>query len=177
MLYNIDWNQVIANLPLDQGEIKSPSQQFYLNKDGRFNTMILSWKNAGYDKLDSVEWINYYPETHFPLQLINEFEKWSDTKCARSWISRIRPGKMAPFHQDIDDHIEEYLEKGELIRYSVFISSPSPGAVFLFKDKTFHLLPQGTVVRWDNYLDWHAGTNCGFADKFMFHYLGVINAI
>jgi hypothetical protein len=137
--------------------------------------MITSWKAAGYDKCDSVEWINYYPGKHFPTSVIEEFETWSNTTCARSWISRIRPGKMAPLHQDIDDYIEDYLAKGELVRYNVFISKPALGAIFICRNSIHHMLPQGTVLKWDHYLDWHAGTNCGLTDKFMLNYLGVKN--
>jgi len=175
MLYNFNWNPVIESLPLDQGDPKTTSGMFYLNTDGRFDDIINSWKTAGYDKCDSVEWINYYPGKHFSNTVITDFEKWSNTTCARSWISRIRPGKMAPLHQDIDDHIEEYLAKGTLVRYSVFISAPSLGAMFLLKDKAYHLEPQGTVLQWSHYLDWHAGSNCGLADKFMFNFLGIKN--
>jgi hypothetical protein len=173
MLYNNDWNAVIQGLELDQGEVKTPDAKFYLNTDGRFDQIITKWKAAEYDKSDSVEWINYYPEKHFPVKIIKDFETWSGTKCARSWISRIRPGKMAPLHQDIDDHIEKYLEQGTLIRYGVLMSKPSPGAIFMFEDRAYHLEPQGTVFVWKNYLEWHAGANCGFEDKFMFHFLGI----
>lgn len=175
MLYNINWSEIIEGLPLDQGDIKTPDIKFYLNTDGRFDQMISTWKNAGYDKSGSVEWINYYPEHHYATSVVENFGQFVNAKCARSWISRIRPGKMAPFHQDIDDHIEEYLAQGSLVRYSVCISVPSPGSIFLFNDQVFHMQQQGTVIRWPNYLDWHAGTNCGFQDQFMFHYLGIEN--
>ena len=173
MIYNIDWSAVIASLDLTQGESRTPDVKFYLNTDGKFDQMISTWKAAGYDKSNSVEWINYYPERHYPMQLVEHFATWSNTKYARSWISRIRPGKMAPFHQDIDDRLDEYLAIGPLIRYSICISPPAPGSLFLLNDQVFHLNPQGTVIEWPHYLDWHAGTNCGFHDQFMFHYLGV----
>lgn len=175
MLYDFNWKKVIESLPLDQGESKTPDSKFYLNTDGRFDKIIAQWKDAGYDKIDSVEWINYYPGKHYDNSVIENFSKWSNTICARSWISRIRPGKMAPWHQDVDDHLEKYLEVGELIRFSVFISEPSLGAIFLLKDTAYHLQPEGSVVKWDHYMDWHAGANCGFKDKFMFHFLGVKN--
>jgi hypothetical protein len=175
MLYDFDWQSLIAGLDLDRGDPKTPHKQFYANADGRFNEIITKWTTAGYDKGDSVEWINYYPETHFSLEVINHFEKWSNSQCARAWISRIRPGKMAPFHQDIDDNIEKYLSKGQLIRFSIFISEPSSGAVFILKDDVYHLQPAGTILQWDDYLDWHAGMNAGFKDKFMFNFIGIKN--
>jgi hypothetical protein len=175
MLYNINWDSIISNLPLADGKANTPDKKFYSNTDGRFNNMIETWKQAGYDQCDSVEWINYYPTQHFSEDVITNFGSWANATCARAWISRIRPGKMAPFHQDIDDQIETYLAQGELVRYSVLISKPSHGGIFLFYNKIYHLEPQGTVIKWDNYMDWHAGTNCGLTDKFMFHFLGVKN--
>lgn len=169
----LNWNELLDSLKGKQGEAKVPSEQFYQNTDGRFNEMIQTWKDAGYDKLDSVEWINYYPEKDFDILYVEQFADHVNAECARAWVSKIRPGKMAPFHQDIDDNIEEYLAKGQLVRYSVFISNPQPGAVFLFKDRVFHLQEQGTVVEWPDYLEWHAGTNCGLRDKYMFHFLGI----
>lgn len=173
MLYDFNWNKVIKALDLDQGDIKSVDKKFYLNLDGRFDEIINKWKSAGYDKIDSVEWINYYPEVHFDKSVVDQFSNVVNLKCARCWISRIRPGKMAPYHQDIDDNIEKYLKLGPIERYSVFISPESVGSVFLLKDQAYHFQKQGTVIKWDDYLDWHAGTNCGFVDKFMFHFLGV----
>ncbi len=175
MLYDFDWNDVLKNLPLQGGESKTPSADFYRNLDGRFDSIINQWKQAGYDQCDSVEWINYYPDSHYNSIVAEKFSIWSNSKCARNWISRMRPGKMAPFHQDIDDNLEEYLAMGELVRFSVFISQPSPGGLFLLKEQVYHNEPQGKVIMWDDYLDWHAGVNCGLTDKFMFHYLGVKN--
>lgn len=175
MLYDFDWNSVIDALPLDQGESRKPSSDFYNNVDGRFNPIIDQWKAAGYDKCDSVEWINYYPDRHFSSAVSEKFSKWSNSKCARSWISRMRPGKMAPFHQDIDDNLEQYLSRGSLVRFSVFISKPSRGSLFIINDRVHHMEPQGKVIMFDHYLDWHAGVNCGLSDKFMFHYLGIEN--
>jgi hypothetical protein len=173
MLYDIDWDLIISKLLLEEGDVKVPGKQFYLNTDGRFDETIKIWTDAGYDKSEAVEWINYYPGKHFDKAIVDMFSQLVNCKCARSWISRIRPGKMAPYHQDIDDNIEEYQALGELVRYSVFISKPAPGSIFLFKDNVYYLQPQGTVTEWDHYLDWHAGTNCGFTDKFMFHFLGI----
>jgi L-rhamnose mutarotase len=173
MLYDINWNSLIESLPLDQGELKITNKQFYQNLDGRFDKIVQKWKSAGYDSSDSVEWINYYPGKHFNNSIVDQIAVATGLTSARSWISRIRPGKMAPYHQDIDDNIEQYLAQGTIERYSIFISEPSLGSVFLLKDQVFHLQPQGTSIKWDNYMDWHAGVNCGFEDKFMFHFLGI----
>lgn len=169
------WDNIIDSLRLQNGDRRAFGETFFKNIDGRFDKNIQKLIDAGYDKVDSVEWINYYPNKHFDLEPILEFEKYVNLKCARAWISKIRPGKMAPMHQDVDDDLEKYLEQGNLIRYSIFISKPCPGAVFLFNDSVHYLEPQGSVIKWNHYLDWHAGANCGFDDKFMFHFLGISN--
>lgn len=169
----LSWNQLLNEIKDKQGDAKVPTEQFYQNKDGRFDEMIRTWKQAGYDKLDSVEWINYYPGKDFNEAHVTQFAEEHNLKCARAWVSKIRPGKMAPYHQDIDDNIEEYLAQGSLVRYSVFISEPKPGAVFLFHDEVYHLKPQGTIIKWGDYMNWHAGVNCGLSDKYMFHFLGI----
>lgn len=171
--YKGKWDSIIETLLIQDGEPKTVDGTFYKNLDGRFDEIITLWKSAGYDKVSTVEWINYYPNNHFENLVVEEFEKFSNTKCARAWISRIRPGKSAPFHQDIDDNLDEYISQGELIRYSCFVSKPNPGALFILNDKVFHKEPQGNVWQWGHYLDWHAGTNCGFYDKFMYHYIGL----
>lgn len=169
------WDSIINSLDLEAGSRRAFDVKFYKNADGRFNKNIQILVDAGYDKVDSVEWINYYPEKHFDNLCVIEFEKFTRTKCARAWISRIRPGKMAPLHQDIDDNLEEYLSQGELIRYSVFISKPTIGAVFICRDSIYHLQPQGTIIEWEHFMDWHAGTNCGLHDKYMFNFIGIKN--
>ena len=167
------WDSIIDTLSIEEGERKAFGEEFYKNTDGRFNKNINMLVKAGYDKVDTVEWINYYPGKHFDILPVKEFEKFVGMKCARAWISKIRPGKYAPIHQDIDDNIEEYLAQGELFRFSTFISQPHPGGVFIVEDQCFHCEPSGNTYQWSNYMEWHAGGNCGLHDKFMFHFLGI----
>jgi hypothetical protein len=173
MIYNIDWQKIIDGLDLTQGEVRSYGVKFYRNEDGRFNHIIDLWQTAGYDKTGSVEWINFYPDKHFDVSVANEFEKFTNTKCARAWISCIRPGKMAPYHQDIDDQEEEYLKQGSLVRFSVNICPPSNGQIFIVDNTVLYNQPQGTVYEWPDYMAWHAGGNCSFKPKFLFNFLGI----
>jgi len=167
------WDSIIALLSVQDGEPRRFDQKFFENTDGRFDENIKMLKDAGYDKVDSVEWINYYPGKHFDELCVKEFEKFVGMKCARAWISKIRPGKYAPIHKDIDDNIEEYQAQGDLYRFSTFISQPSPGGVFVFEDQCFHYETSGNTYKWNHYMDWHAGGNCGLKDKYMFHFLGI----
>jgi hypothetical protein len=167
------WDSIIDCLYVEDGDPKIFGEDFFQNVDGRFDYNINILKNAGYDKVDTVEWINYYPGKHFDPLPVKEFEKYAGVKCARAWISKIRPGKYAPIHQDIDDNIEQYLAQGEVIRYSTFISQPHPGGVFILGNQCFHTEASGNTYQWEDYMDWHAGGNCGLHDKFMFHFLGI----
>jgi hypothetical protein len=167
------WDSIIETLLIQEGDVRDNKQAFYKNTDGRFNEIIDLWETAGYNKVDTVEWINYYPGKHFDDLPIKEFEKFTNTRCARAWISRIRPGKYAPIHKDIDDQIEIYLSQGELIRFGTFISQPHPGGVFIVDDQCFHCEASGNTYQWDDYMAWHAGGNCGLHDKFLFNFLGI----
>jgi len=167
------WDSIIDLLETQQGELRTFNESFYKNADGRFDKNIKMLKGAGYDKVSTVEWINFYPEKHFDILPVRKFEDYVGMKCARAWISKIRPGKYAPIHQDIDDNIEDYLAQGEVVRFSTFISQPHPGGVFLLEDQCFHCETSGNTYKWDHYLNWHAGGNCGLHDKYMFHFLGI----
>jgi len=171
MIFN--WQQLIDSIDISQGEVRSYGVDFYRNTDGRFNHIIDMWQKAGYDKTGTVEWINFYPDKHFDASVVKEFEKFTGTTCARAWISMIRPGKMAPYHQDIDDNLEEYLKQGDLVRYSVNACEPSNGQIFIVEDTALYNQPQGTIYEWPHYLSWHAGGNCSFKSKFLFNYLGI----
>jgi hypothetical protein len=174
MIFNSDnWDSVIDSLSTQQGEVRSYGVKFYRNDDGRFDEIIDLWKTAGYDQAGTVEWINFYPGKHFDASIVTEFEKLTGTRCAKCWISAIRPGRYAPYHWDVDDKEEQYLAQGQLIRYSCTISKPVSGQVFIVEDQVVHNYPQGTVIEWPNHRAWHAGGNCSFKTKYLFNFLGI----
>jgi hypothetical protein len=173
IFYGSDWNTILEQIKDKEGEARTYGVDFYVNADGRFNNIIDLWKQAGYDKSGTVEWINYYPGKHFDQSVVEAFEKFTGYKCARAWISKIRPGKYAPYHWDIDDQEEEYLAQGELKRWSCTVSEPSKGQVFIVEDTVIHNEPQGTVIEWPNHRAWHAGGNCSFKPKYLFNFLGI----
>lgn len=169
----INWDSIVNSLDTKEGQARTYNVDFYLNKDGRFNEVIDLWKTAGYDKSGTVEWINYYPGKDFDQSIITEFEKFTNTICARAWISKIRPGRYAPYHWDIDDYEEEYLKQGELVRYTAHPCAPTSGQVFIVDDHILHNEQQGNVYKWPDHRAWHAGGNCSFQPKFLFNFLGI----
>jgi len=84
----------------------------------------------------------------------------------------VEPGYMTGYHYDIDDNEKEYLKHGTLKRYSVFISKPSLGQIFILGNDYYFNNPQGTILKWGNYRDWHNGINGGLENKYMFHIIG-----
>lgn len=173
IFYGDKWDGILAEIADQQGDARTYGVDFYVNADGRFNEVIEMWKTAGYDKSGTVEWINYYPGKHFNSQVVKDFEELSGYTCAKSWISKIRPGRYAPYHWDIDDQEEEYLAQGELKRWSCTISKPKFGQVFIVEDTVLHNQPQGTLIEWSTHRAWHGGGNCSFEPKYMFHFLGI----
>jgi hypothetical protein len=79
---------------------------------------------------------------------------------------------MTGYHYDIDDNEQEYLSHGLLKRYTVFISEPAIGHVFILGKDYFINNSIGTIVKWKNHREWHCGMNGGLQNKYMFHILG-----
>ena len=164
----------ILDLPIECGDIRTVGGEFYQNIDGRFDDIISLWKSAGYTS-DHIEWINFYPEIHFNSCVVDEFAAEVGVTPIRAWISCIRPGKSAPWHQDIDDNMDEYLKLGELVRYTCHINEPSHGQLLLIEDEAFYMIPKGTITKWRSYDAWHGSSNCGFKNHYLFHLLGYKN--
>jgi len=173
-MMNINWQDIVDVIKQQSGDVRTIGVEFYKNTDGRFNKIIDLWNQAGYTP-EKVEWINYYPEKHFDQTVSEKFAENVGLTHIRSWISCVRPGKSAPWHQDIDDAMEEYLKLGKLYRYSVHIGKPSVGQVMLVDRESFYMVPQGTVFKWPDYMAWHGASNCGFENHYIYHFLGYGN--
>jgi hypothetical protein len=169
----IIWQELVESLKDQEGDSRTYGVNFYINADGRFNQVIDLWKQAGYDKSGTVEWINYYPGKHFDQSVISKFEEYTNTNCVKAWVSKIKPGKYAPYHWDIDDHEEEYLKQGKLVRYTAHPCVPSKGQVLIVDKQVFHMEQRGNVYKWEDHRAWHGGGNCSFEPKYLFNFLGI----
>lgn len=169
----IDWNALLEQISNQQGEARTYGQKFYQNNDGRFDQIIQLWKTAGYEDAGTVEWINYYPSKHFDQNIVQQFETFTNVRAIKCWISKINPGRYAPYHWDVDDKEESYLQMGNLVRYSTHIGKPLPGQVFILDQEVHHMEAQGNTYQWNSYKDWHAGGNCSFRPKYLFNFLGI----
>ena len=168
---DINWQTIIDQIESTTGEIRTIGKDFYQNADGRFNEILSLWQSAGYNS-NKVEWINFYPTTHFDNTVSDKFSKKTGLTHARSWISCVKPGKSAPWHQDIDDNIESYQKLGNLERYTCHIGKPAVGQVMVVDKECFYMIPQGTITKWENYMAWHGASNCGFENHYLYHFLG-----
>ena len=161
----INWNNIMSNLKNGRVVTVDPARWNMSNPE--YAEMLKLWKSKNFNT-DSVKWTNYYDTK----DLEKEISKQVGVTALRSWISCVEPGYMTGYHYDIDDNESEYLTHGKIKRYSVFISKPSVGQLFILGNEYHYNKPQGTVLEWNNYKEWHNGINGGLSNKYMFHLLG-----
>jgi len=163
----IDWGEVIETIKNKPG-IDSHK---YLPKVSEVDEMKKMLK----DYLpSSIEWLNYYPGKDFDNSVVEQFGKFVGySKVAKCWISRINPGKTAPWHWDYDTELEEYKRQGELIRFTAKVSPADFGQVSIIGNTCWHNQKPGDTLQWKSYDAYHAGTNCGLVPKYQFNYLAV----
>ena len=161
----IDWNSVIINLKDGRDVTVDPSRWNIDNPE--YAEILKLWKDNNFNT-DSVKWTNFYNT----IDLATEIAKEVGITPLRSWVSCVEPGYMTGYHYDIDDNEKEYLEYGTIKRYSVFISKPSVGQLFILGNEYHYNKTQGSILEWGNYRDWHNGINGSLSNKYMFHLLG-----
>jgi hypothetical protein len=165
----INWDEVIANLSGGTA-ITADKSKWNLSTPG-YLEIYKTWEAARFN-MSSIKWTNYYPTVDYPESVDNEICEQLGINKLRAWISRIDPGFMAPWHWDVDDNEQQYLNLGEIQRYSYFISKPSNGQMFQLGSTYYCNQAQGTLVKWEDYKQWHAGVNAGTEPKFMYHIMG-----
>jgi len=161
----IDWKMVIDNLK--DGRVITVNPTNWNMDNPKYREMVELWESNNFNTA-SVRWINYYDTKEIESKIADELS----ITPLRSWISCVEPGYMTGYHYDIDDNEQEYLSHGLLKRYTVFISEPAIGHVFILGKDYFINNSIGTVVKWKNHREWHCGMNGGLQNKYMFHILG-----
>lgn len=171
----LNWDSVINNISTQQGvEVTTDPARWNL-ENSAYTEIYSIWKSANFNPL-AIKWVNYYPGQHFPEEMINKTaELLNLTHVHRSWISKIDPGFFAPWHWDVDDNEEEYLQHGKISRFTIIIKKFAFGHIFILNDDYLYNLPEGEIIQWPSYKDWHSGINAGFEPNFMLHILGVKN--
>ncbi len=127
---------------------------------------------AGYDTNGAMEFRHFKPGKHFDKEFVDMFAEYVKATPLVVFVSEIKPGRMVPWHYDIDPSEQENLKKGNIVRFHLHLSKPEPGHVFILEDQAFYNIPQGNVYQWNNVKAWHAGTNCGMVPKYLFSFKG-----
>jgi hypothetical protein len=161
----INWNAVIDNLT--DGKVVTVDPARWKMSNPKYKEMLDLWQSKNFNTA-SVKWTNYYDTKQQEIAIAKEV----DVTPLRSWISCVEPGYMTGYHYDIDDNEKEYLQHGLLKRYSVFISKPEVGHLFILGKDYYYNKPQGSILKWSHYGEWHSGINGGFTNKYMFHIVG-----
>jgi len=176
----IDWDSILHNIVPRTGDynsVKSVVNRSESNWEedpallGSYQEVIGTWQNANYD-LNNIEWWDYYPGEHFDISVQEAFADLVNATPRRVFISELMPGQCVPYHWDVEDHEDEWLKDGPLVRYVVFIDKPKFGHVFMFDKESFYNIEQHRIYQWDSYKNYHAGTNCGSEPYYLFHFLG-----
>jgi hypothetical protein len=171
----LDWDDVIQSLLKQEGSTITTDPSRWNLDNSEYGKILKLWDEANFN-YNSIKWTNYYPEKHFPSKIdldVCEYLKLDGVH--RSWISRVDPGYYAPWHWDVDDNEYEYLKKGEIKRYSIFITGDNYmqestlGQIFILGNDYLYQCPKGSIFKWNNYKEWHAGINAGLKPKFMYH--------
>ncbi|NBP57264.1 hypothetical protein EBU71_12170 [bacterium] len=162
-----DFNSVKTVVDRSEGSWKDNPELL-----GSYREVIQLWDKAGYE-LEKIEWYDYYPGTHFDINVQNIFSKIVNAIPRRVFVSELWPGRLVPYHWDVEDNEKEWLLEGDLKRWTVFMDKPQDGHVFLLEDHdAFYDVPQHGIWEWDHYKNWHAGANCGYEPYYLFHFLG-----
>jgi len=127
---------------------------------------------AGYTKGTSIEFRHYYPETHFDKEFVDKISEFIGVIPLISFVSEIRPGKCAPWHWDINPWLNDYPD-GKINRYTCFINKPKPGHVFMIEQECFYWEDQGNIYQYPDLKSWHAGSNVGLENKYLFTLTGL----
>lgn len=165
-----NWLTIIEKLK-NGSEVTVDPSRWNLNNP-EYNKIYDIWKTANFN-LQAIKWTNYYPGVHFSENVVKETaEELKIQHIHRSWISKIDSGFMAPWHWDVDDHEEEYLKYGPIKRYTVIIEQMAHGQILIIGNDYYFNKPAGTIIKWENYREWHSGINAGMSPSYMLHILG-----
>lgn len=165
-----NWDTIINSLTEGSDVTVDPSR-WNLDNPG-YTEIFKIWKNANFN-LNSIKWTNYYPGLHFSEDVIKKQADYLKIKKVhRAWISKLDPGFMAPWHWDVDDNENEYLTHGPINRFTIMLEKMDHGHILIVGNEHYFNQPKDTVIKWDNYKEWHSGINAGMKPSYLLHILG-----
>lgn len=131
------------------------------------------WIDSKYN-LDSARWSLWSDSDYkgYAPSVDDAFSKFVGLEHVESWVSRVGPGCTAPYHPDVDDYLNEFLDRGDIIRYTCHIGEQSPGAGFFLANECFYSETNGNAYEWDHFMQMHGGANCGVKPHWMYSFWG-----
>jgi hypothetical protein len=163
---SVDWKSIIDSL----GEgYNSPANLPDVSEITELKTKLVESKY----NVNSIEWLNYYPNKDFDISVEKQFGEFAGYKPVRSWISCVRPGKTAPWHWDWHKD-DDGLPKDLIKRLTCTISPSYPGQAFIVEKFIVYNDLVGATYEWNHYTDYHAGINASMQPKYQYNFVGLI---
>jgi hypothetical protein len=179
----IDWDNFIKEIENVKPMI---GYQFDEDRSSSIDLAVVetadAWRKAGYPmdnkKEDSpIAWEAWYSGVHFDNVISDKISNYLGIMPIDvSMVTRLVPGRFAPWHWDIRDKktVDKFNSYGKpIIRLHIHMNKPAPGHVFFVKEHCFYNEDQGSMYKWADWRDYHAGANCGLVSKYQFSIIGV----
>ena len=170
------WDELITTINLKPGvditpELTTRYSESVTGVISGYAEIAKMHNDANFNKA-AMKWTNYYPGVHFDSSVVDTLARYVRVGVHRAWISRVDPGFFAPLHWDVEDNEAEFLKMGEIHRFSCFMNESSLGQIFILGEDHLFNQRQGTLIKWNNYKEWHTGINGSMASKYMLHIVG-----
>lgn len=123
----------------------------FLTPEKYQESIYKQWIDSGYN-LESLYWESFgYDEFPFEVNIPYDNCKW--------WFSKLPPGSVFPYHQDI------YSTNTASKRLWIAYQDYQPGHIFTYDSKVLTDYKQGDCFEFDDTLTWHGASNCGLTPK------------
>jgi hypothetical protein len=172
---SIDWNSLILHLAQQEAAYIGPRHDVGHDVIG-VEEVAKPLRDAGYKMIDeggNASWDMYFPELNFSKEIVTEFMNFVGMDSyINAWVSRVKPGDVAPWHWDITDDEDTLMYDKKIRRFHCHISPPKPGHVLIVEDTCLYNQQQGAVWEWPSRTSWHAGCNAGLEPKYLLNIWG-----
>ena len=157
---------------IEQTKDKRTSKRNRELKEQAYKT-FQSWIDAGI-MLSNISWEDFFPDIHFDKSIEQKFAEIVGVTPipGRTFVTRVAPGKTAPWHWDMLPDVSTYKEKGKLFRYVAFMHDPIPAQTLSFEKQTFWNPKKGEIYQWKDVNDMHAAANSSIEPYYLFHMIG-----
>lgn len=171
----IDWNEVINQIKDMPPAYVGPRHRATDIIPG-LEEVSSVWHEAGYKTIDeggNASWDMYFPGTQFDISVVERFAEFVNIDLDGTyycWISRVKPGCVAPWHWDVTDDEGILSNTIEPKRFHTHIIPSQPGHALFVEDQCLWNQSVGDTFQWSSRKSWHAGSNAGKSDKYLFNF-------